>query len=239
MLISDDLDALREFLANSLTGMALDDETLRTGLIGLYGPASPFGWKTEEGYCHVTVESLMLAIRGLKALVDEDTDVSRAALRTWLPLPAELLRIAEYEMVWLVFSGASHPALVCARLHGERLDDWALTVEVAEGVLRIEQFNPMVRTEALRLLGRAKAALGDCVAACEAAERAATEAAGAKYVWLEMLALRDLLKWSKAGEAESVKMRLRAVAGKTAASAKELIEVLGEGVLVESTRLAL
>ena len=128
---------------------------------------------------------------------------------------------------------------MCARLHGERLGDWAVTVEVAEGVLRIEQFNPLLRTEALRLLGRAKAALGDRAAACEVAERAAAEAEGAKYVWLEMLALRDLLKWSEAGEAENVKVRLRAVAGKTAASAKDLTGVLGEGVLAESPQLVL
>ena len=239
LLISDDLDPLREFLANSLAGMALDDETLRSGLIGLYGPASPLGWKTEEGYCHITVDSLMLCVRGLQALIDEDIDSSRATLRAWLPLPAELLRIAEYEMQWLAASGASHPALVCARLHGERLGDWAVTVEVAEGVLRIEQFNPRLRTEALRLLGRAKAALGDRAAACEASELAASEASGAKYLWLEMLSLRDLLKWSEAREVESMKVRLRAVAGKTAASATQLAGVLGEGVLLESSRLVL
>ena len=231
LLISDDLDPLREFLANSLAGMALDDETLRSGLIGLYGPASPLGWKTEEGYCHITVDSLMLCVRGLQALVDEDIDSSRATLRAWLPLPAELLRIAEYEMQWLAASGASHPALVCARLHGERLGDWAVTVEVAEGVLRIEQFNPRLRTEALRLLGRARAALGDRAAACTAAERAAAEAAGAKYVWLEMLSLCDLLKWCEAGEADGVRARLRAMVSRMTATREELAGVLGEDVL--------
>ena len=53
-----------------------------------------------------------------------------------------------------------HPALLCARLHGERLGDWAAAAEVAEGVLATEAFNPVVRTEALRLLARAGGAGG-------------------------------------------------------------------------------
>ena len=231
VLISDDIHSLREYLANSLTGMALEDEALRTGLIGLYGPGSPFGWRTEEGYCHITVDSLMLAIRGLKALVDENTDASREALRTWLPLPTELLRIAEHEMMWLITSGANHPALLCARLHGEWLGNWSVTVEVVEGVLGIEQFNPLLRTEALRLLGRAKVELGERAAAGEAAERALAEAAGAKYVWLEMLSLRDLLKYSLPGAVEGVRARLRAVVSRMSASSEELTSILGEGVL--------
>ena len=37
---------------------------------------------------------------------------------------------------------------------GERLGDWAVAVEVAESVLSIERFNPLLRTEAHRLLGQ-------------------------------------------------------------------------------------
>ena len=33
-------------------------------------------------------------------------------------------------------------------LRGERLGEWEAVVEVAKGVLDIEQFNPMLRTEA-------------------------------------------------------------------------------------------
>ena len=171
-------------------------------------------------------------MRGLWALVEEDTDASRAALRAWLPPPAELLRIAEYEVGWRHLSlGAQHPSLLCARLGGERLGDWAAAVEVAEGVLAIEAFNPLLRTEALRLLGRAHDALGAQAAACEAAERAVAEAAKAKYVWFEMLALADLLKWCAPGETEGVRSRLRSVAERLAASKGELAWVLGEGVL--------
>ena len=87
------------------------------------------------------------------------TDASRAALRAWLPPPAELLRIAENECAWRAHACAVHPALLCARLHGEWLGAWAAAAEVAEGVLATEAFNPVVRTEALRLLGRARAAI--------------------------------------------------------------------------------
>ena len=99
-------------------------------------------------------------------------------------------------------------------------------------MLDLEAFNAIMRTEALRLLGRARAELGEAAAACEAAEKAAAEAARAKYLWLELLALRDLLRWTEAGEkAEGVRERLRGVAGRMVASAEELAGVLGEGVL--------
>ena len=94
-----------------------------------------------------------------------------------------------------------------------------------------EAVNPMLRTAALRLLGRAHAALGAQAAACEAAERAAGEAAKANYVWVEMLALADLLKWCLADEAESVRSRLRGVVQRMVVSDEDLAEVLGDGVL--------
>ena len=53
----------------------------------------------------------------------------------------------------------------------------------------------------------------------------------AKYVWLEMMSLRDLLSWCKAGEGEAVRSRLRSVAGRLAASKEELAGTLGENVL--------
>ena len=130
---------------------------------------------------------------------EEQNDASRAALREWLPSAAELLHITEYEVTWRAQpTGACHPALLLAQLHGERLGAWALTEEVAQGVLQIEEFAAPTRVEAHRLLGRARAALGRREAACEAAEAAVAEAAAARYVWLEMLSLRDLLAWSDA-----------------------------------------
>ena len=114
---------------------------------------------------------------------------------------------------------------------GERLGEWEATIEVAEGVLRVEPFSPMVRTEACRLLGRAHHALGARAAACAAAEKAVAEAGLARYAWLQMLALRDLLAWGEPGETEAVRSRLRSVTGRLAASQEELAGVLGEGVL--------
>ena len=143
-----------------------------------------------------------------------------------------LLRIAECDCSWRALAaGASHPTLLGARLHGERLGQWRVTAEVAEGVLQIEEFHPLLRTEAWRLLGRARAELGERAAACEAAERAAAEAAKARYVFLELLSVRDLLRWSEAGAAEGVRSRLSGVAGRMAATAEEVAGVLGEGVL--------
>ena len=232
LLAAGDTDMLRELMANSLAGAILDDETVRAGFATFYD--GPFGqWKTADGHCHHTFGTYQLVVRGLEAMIRDGaaTDASRAALRAWLPPPAELLRIAENECAWRAHACAVHPALLCARLHGERLGDWAAAAEVAEGVLATEAFNPVVRTEALRLLGRARAAQGAQAAACEAAERAVAQAAEARYAWFEMLALADLLKWCAAGEAADVRSRLRGVASRLASSKEELAGVIGEGAL--------
>jgi hypothetical protein len=232
LLAAGERDMLRELLSHSLFGAALDDEAVRGGVAsfskGLYG------WSTSDGHCCSTLDTTLLVVRGLSALLEEESsDASRAALREWLPPPAELLRIAELECVWRACGcGSAHPALLCARLHGERLGGLEAAAEVAEGVLRIEQFNPLLRTEAYRLLGGAHATLGQRAAACEAAERAVAEAAKARYTWLEMVSVADLLRWSGASEVEKVRSRLRAVAGRLDASAdEELVGVVGEGVL--------
>ena len=120
-----------------------------------------------------------------------------------------------------------------------RLAGWEAAVEVAEGVLRIEPFNPLLRTEAYRLLGAAHFALRHLGEACEAAGCAAAEAAGARYAWLEMVSLADLLRYCEAGESgfgrrRSMPMlprRLKAVAGRLTASKEQLVGVLGQGVL--------
>ena len=143
-------------------------------------------------------------------------------MQQWLPGPVELLRIAEYECGWRAHSGGFHPALLCATLYGERLGDWEAAAEVAHGVLRIEEFNPLLRVESHRLLGRSNAALGRHAAACAAAECAVAEAASARYVWLEALSLHDILAWCEAGAAEGVRSRLSAVVGRLAATAEEL-----------------
>ena len=224
-----EFELLRELMANSLLGRVLADEAILAGLASFYKGA--FGaWTTEDGHKHSTLDTTLLVVRCAFTLLEEGE--TAATLQAWLPPPAELLRITEYECAWRGNTvGANHPALLCARLHGERLGRWEDTAEVAEGVLRIEEFNPLLRTEAHRLLGRARAELGQRAAACEAAEQAVAEAAKARYVFLEVLSLRDLVRWCEAGAAEGVRSRLRAATGRMAATAEEVAAVLGEGVL--------
>ena len=223
LLLMGESSLLRDFMTNSLHGVLLEDESVR-GAAGTLADAFPI---SDDGHCLYKVDSVVLQVRAVAALLDDPSDASRAALREWLPPAAELSHIAEFEL-WLRSIIGSHPSLLCARLHGERLGDWTAAAEVAEFVLAVESFNPAVRTEAHRLLGRARAALGQHLAAREAAEAAIDEAAKAKYVWLEMLALRDLLEWSEVGEVESVRARLGGVLRRVA-TAEELDGVLGEG----------
>lgn len=230
LLIADERETLRDYVANSIFGHLLNDEVAKVTLTSFY--QVPYcTWKSDDGHCHSTLDTYWLVVRGVMALLEEDTEESRAALRAWLPPAAELLRVAEYEANWRAGAfGAQHPALLCARLQGERFGDWAVAAELAEGVLAIESFQPLLRIEAQRLLGCARYALGERQAACTAAEEARAEVVGAKYVWLEMKALRDLLLWCEEGEAKGVRSRLREVAGRTAeSSAGELARVLGEG----------
>jgi predicted dinucleotide-utilizing enzyme len=87
--------------------------------------------------------------------------------------------------------------------------------------------------QAYRLLGSARAELGDKAAAAKAAEAAAAEAVLAKDSWMEMLALRDRLKWCAPVEREAVLRRLMVVveAAKQTASREEVEEALGGAVM--------
>jgi hypothetical protein len=237
LLAAGELDTLRDFLHHSLTGASVNDETARASMVTLCDFLS---WKADDGHCALTLDTYLLAVRGLFALCAEDTHESRTALQEWLPPPAELLRIAEYEAVFRAHSmGANHPALLLARLNGERLGNWEETVEVAEGVLEIEQFNPLLRTEAYRLLGHAYFALDARAAACEAAENAVAEAVLAKYAWLEMMSLHDLLSWCKGSEADAVRSRLRSVIKRLAASREELAGIRLREITAHRTSYAI
>ena len=59
----------------------------------------------------------------------------------------------------------------------------------------------------------------------------APEAVKAKYVWFEMLSLRDLLRWGASSGANEMKQRLSLVLRRMVSSPEELSGVLGEGVL--------
>ena len=84
-------------------------------------------------------------------------------------------------------------------------------------MLEVEQFNPLLRAEAARLLGRARAALGDKAEACKAVERAVADAKAGRYIWMEMLAMRDLAQLCEAADAKAVEERLKGVKGRMAA----------------------
>ena len=72
LLAAGELDSLRDFLAHSLAGAALTDSTLRTGMEIFH--RNLYGWKTDDGHCHSTIATTMIIVRGLAALVEEDTD---------------------------------------------------------------------------------------------------------------------------------------------------------------------
>jgi len=229
LLVAGEFDALRQFLHHSLVGASLIDKAVRDGMASLW---VSYGWnKTDSlGHRHSSHSTWEFLVRGLHTLVGDDNEATRHSLRSWLPQAAELLFIVESESGWRTQS--IHPALLCARLHGERLNNWVNAAVVAEGVLSIQQSHPLQRIEAHRLAGKANAALGDRDAACEAVERAVAEAAGARYLWLAMLSLRDELRWCGPSEAASVRSRLRGVAGRLSVTPEELVEVLGSDVLV-------
>ena len=131
------------------------------------------------------------------------------------------------QVVWDIFPfGMAHPALMCAALYG-RLGEWAMSVEILEGVLAAV-INPCVHVEALRQLGQCRAATGERGAACDAAERAVAEAGRAGYAWLEMRALRDLRGWCEPAEAAAVCVRLDEVVGRLAATPAELSSLFPE-----------
>jgi len=228
LLYAGDLDTLRSYLANSLTGAALRNEgNVREGLASWFEGAFA-SWTTHDGHCLFTFGTWLQAVRGVAVILEEDTEASRAALRAWLPPAAELLRIAEYECGWRAHSfGGTMGPLLFARLHGERLGDWAAAAQVAEGVLALESFQPLLRSEAHRLLGRARMALGERADARKAVESAVSEAKAARYIWLEMLATRQLARLceQEAGEAEAMQARVLDVEGRMEASPAELAQV--------------
>ena len=99
---------------------------------------------------------------------------------------------------------------------------------MAAGVLRIPSnaFNPLVRIEAYRLLGRSHVSLGRPQAAFEAAERAVAVAAEVGFVWMELLVTLDMLRWARASsmarEAAAYRTRLDGVVQRVQATPEEL-----------------
>ena len=227
-LAAGELPTARAIFEHSFGGNALRDHSVAASWERCIRNFAPFAWATEEGHRCASYESWLLQTRALRAVLYDEVD---AALGEWLPPPAELLRIARHESWWKMYlSGAAHPALLCASLHG-RLGAWEAAAEVAEGVLELTPFNRLVRVEALRLLARCHGAAGERAAACEALERAVGEAQRAGYVWMELVVLLDLLERVEAGgsAADDVRARLRRCSGAMRATPAELATVVGGG----------
>ena len=238
-LLAGDIELVRSFMKLSLVQLLLTDTTTLSGFWAQWG-----AWET-NGHVHSTRATWLLIIKSVGSMLEEATETSDAALRDWLPPVPELLCIAEFHDAYRTHAyGQMHPSLLCAELHGSRLGDWQVAVTVATRLLELqpaadgEAINPLLRVAALRLLCKANWKLGQREEACTAAERAADTAANAQCWWLEMLAMRDLLRVRGDGEncvseevARAEATRLVRVTGRLAASAEELAAVLGDDVV--------
>ena len=87
LLIAEDRDALRAFLENSVVGLALTDDATRAGCATFW--EGPWGWTSDDGHRHATLDTYLLLVRGLYALLEEDCEATRSELRKWLPPTAE------------------------------------------------------------------------------------------------------------------------------------------------------
>ena len=218
---------------HTLHGLLLRDDEAKAAFVKMHGGSRP---PDERGFCMYLPDTHMLHAKCIGALVEPDTEASRASLKEWLPSAERLLHIAKFERYWDIhMTGPAHPSLLAARLHAERLGDWKSALEVARGLLEIRvdvPMQPLVRIEALRLLARARHALDPgCEAACTALEQAVAEAAEVGYVWMEALALRDMLRLEGLSEKQRLWARssLDATLDKLSASRADVLAVLGLG----------
>ena len=229
LLAAGEMGLLKDYLANSFVGLALTCADVSRAMSGFFEKNS---WKSETGHVHSTLASWMLMMQALEAMtLPEDAEPSRTALRTWLPPLPELLSILEFQTAFRSQAfGSCHPSLLCATLHGDRLGAWDVAEAVASRLLEVEEFNPLCRIESGRLLSRARSALGRHADARAAALCAANEAARTGCRWLEVLALRDGLRYGGGDGNDVWWSRLEAVVGRLAASSKEVLSALGEDV---------
>ena len=222
----------------SIVQSVVGDAAAKAGVAGFW---RQWGAWAHDGHVHSTQASWTLILRGVAASLEAGTGAAGlAGLRAWLPPLDELLAIAEHEDAFRTHAYAAvHPALLCAALHGERLGDWSVAVAVATRLVQLEPFNPLLRTEALRLLCKAQRHLREYGAACDAAERAASDAAHAGCHWLEMLALRDLLRCrrladrGRGAEEAALWSQLVRCVERLRATPEELAPLMGEDLRAE------
>ena len=211
MMAADEMDMLRERMEHLSLEAALADPQIRASY---FGDETSYKWKRADGHRLFSLETFELSARALSEVLRGDG--GRAdELRAWLPTPQELIYTAEHEW-WLssCMIGAAHPALLCAKLYGERLEAWAQVEEIVQGVLAIEawRMDPLARIEAMRLLARCHAARKEMPLATEALEAAALEAKAVGNVWMEAVVLRDMLGWAAHAQADSEPVRARLAA---------------------------
>ena len=210
-LLLNDLDLLGRLQEHTLHGILLRDDEALQAFKKMHGGSRP---PDEEGFCMYTPETHYLHLRCIGALLDGNMEelsasmvseqqqaaASTAALKAWLPSAEKLLHIAKYERYWDIhMTGPAHPTMLAATLHGTRLGDWATAATIARGLLEIKvdvPMHPLLRIEALRLLSRSivnglmEESYGE---AWSSLEQAITESQEVGYLWMEVLALRDML----------------------------------------------
>ena len=77
LLLMGESSLLRDFMTNSLHGVLLEDESVR-GAAGTLADSFPI---SDDGHCLYKVDSVVLLVRAVAALLDDPSDASRAALR--------------------------------------------------------------------------------------------------------------------------------------------------------------
>ena len=204
MLAAGDMGMVREFMQHSVRGIAIRDPAVASEVTKVYRTTkSPWSWEGPDGYCSYRVETMFLQARAIAAVADDGV-VDAEALRAWLPRPDELIYIAEHEWIfngWLC--GAAHPTVLCASLYATCLNAWDDAEVIVTGVLAIAPqgdgkgfgTQPLVRIEAWRLLARCRIEYGNGAGACEALESAVRESQAAGFVWMEVVALQDMLQF--------------------------------------------
>jgi len=226
-MLLNDYDMLTRLEEHTLHGIVMRDAEAMAIFKKMHADSRP---PDAEGFCMYTPDTHLLHVRCLHAVVEEDTESSRAALRQWLPPLAKLLHIARHERYWDIhMTGPTHPALLAATLHGTRLGDWETAAACARGLLNISldvPMHPLLRIEALRLLSRAT---NDVGAAWSALEQAMVEAKEVGYVWMEVLALRDMLglQGLAAEQRDAAQQRFDETTGRICASQAEVWAAVG------------
>ena len=130
--------------------------------------------------------------QALAALGSED-EVCADDIRAWLPQPTSVLYMAQHEWVWSWMHGTFSPGVVFGLLYLKigYVEDAAA---VAEGLLAAPAISngegfgitPLVRIEALRILGQCRGQRGDAAGACEALGNAASESAAVGCVFMDV-----------------------------------------------------